>query len=405
MPKAAKGVVQSCTMQETPSLGPCKVAQCKRRHLLSHARLHNARDAVSWAMQSCTELETPSPGLCKVAQCRFRPSMYPIRSFITNYNPYMKIVVLDAYALNPGDLSWEALEALGECAIYDRTAPGQVLERAKDADIILTNKVAITRPLMEALTRLRYIGVLATGYNVIDTVAAAERGIVVTNIPAYSTPSVVQMVFAHILAATNRVEHYTGECRAGVWSRNPDFTYWDTSLFELWGKTLGIVGLGHIGMAVARVALAFGMNVIALTSKKKEDLPEGIVPVDKETLFKQSDILTLHCPLTPATTHFVNATTLSLMKPTAMIINTGRGPLVDEAALATALNEGRIAAAGVDVLSSEPPAETNPLLAARNCTVTPHIAWATFEARQRLMDIAVGNVEGFLKGKVQNKVN
>ncbi len=331
--------------------------------------------------------------------------MYPIRSFITNYNPYMKIVVLDAYALNPGDLSWEALEALGECAIYDRTAPGQVLERAKDADIILTNKVAITRPLMEALTRLRYIGVLATGYNVIDTVAAAERGIVVTNIPAYSTPSVVQMVFAHILAATNRVEHYTGECRAGVWSRNPDFTYWDTSLFELWGKTLGIVGLGHIGMAVARVALAFGMNVIALTSKKKEDLPEGIVPVDKETLFKQSDILTLHCPLTPATTHFVNATTLSLMKPTAMIINTGRGPLVDEAALATALNEGRIAAAGVDVLSSEPPAETNPLLAARNCTVTPHIAWATFEARQRLMDIAVGNVEGFLNGKVQNKVN
>ena len=258
---------------------------------------------------------------------------------------------------------------------------------------------------MEVLTRLRYIGVLATGYNVIDTAAAAEHGIVVTNIPAYSTPSVVQMVFAHILAATNRVEHYTGECRTGVWSRNPDFTYWDTSLFELWGKTLGIVGLGHIGMAVARVALAFGMNVIALTSKKKEDLPEGIVPVDKETLFKQSDILTLHCPLTPATTHFVNAATLSLMKPTAMIINTGRGPLVDEAALATALNEGRIAAAGVDVLSSEPPSETNPLLTARNCTVTPHIAWATFEARKRLMDIAVGNVEGFLNGKVQNKVN
>ena len=317
----------------------------------------------------------------------------------------MNIVVLDAYSLNPGDLSWEALQTLGSCTIYDRTAPDEVCKRAQDADIILTNKVAITRDLMDRLPRLKYIGVLATGFNVIDTAAATEKNIVVTNIPAYSTSSVVQMVFAHLLATANRVEHYTAECRAGVWTRNPDFTYWNTPLIELAGKTMGIVGLGHIGMAVARVALAFGMQVIALTSKKAEALPSGITPVDKPTLFQQSDVLTLHCPLTPDTTHLVNAATLAWMKPTAILINTGRGPLVDEAALATALNEGRIQAAGVDVLSTEPPRADNPLLSARNCTITPHIAWATLEARQRLMDIAVENVKGFLEGKIQNKVN
>lgn len=317
----------------------------------------------------------------------------------------MKVVVLDAYSLNPGDLSWEALKELAVCEIYDRTPAEQTVARCQGAEMVLTNKVAFPREVIRQLPHLKYIGVLATGYNIIDTEAAREQGIVVTNIPAYSTNSVAQMVFAQLLAITNRVEHYTAEIRGGVWSASKDFTYWNTPLVELAGKTMGLVGLGHIGMAVARIALSFGMQVVALTSKPASALPEGICPVDKETLFRRSDVLSLHCPLTAETRGFVDAETLSWMKPTAIVINTGRGPLVDEAALADALNSGRIAAAGVDVLSAEPPASDNPLLSARNCFITPHIAWATLEARQRLMRIAVQNVKAFLDGETVNRVD
>lgn len=316
----------------------------------------------------------------------------------------MKIVVLDGYSLNPGDLSWKDMEELGECTVYDRTQPAEVIGRAKEADAILTNKVAITKDVMDALPRLKYIGVLATGYNVIDIEAAKARGITVTNIPSYSTDSVVQMVFAHLLNRSNRVAHYTEEVRAGRWTESADFTFWDTPLFELSGKTFGIAGLGHIGMAVAKVALAFGMKVIAFTSKRAADLPPGITPVTKEELFRRSDVLSLHMPLTPETRFFVNAEMLALMKPTAIVINTGRGPLVNERDLADALNNETIFAAGVDVLSSEPPRADNPLLTARNCSVTPHIAWATLEARTRLMEIAVNNLKSYQAGAVQNRV-
>lgn len=316
----------------------------------------------------------------------------------------MKIVVLDGYSLNPGDLSWKGMEELGECTVYDRTQPAEVVERAKDAEAVLTNKVAVTKDVMAALPGLKYIGVLATGYNVIDVEAAKASGITVTNIPSYSTDSVVQMVFAHLLNRSNRVAHYTEEVRAGRWAESADFTFWDTPLFELKGKTFGIAGLGHIGMAVAKVAVAFGMNVIALTSKRADDLPHGITPVTKEELFRRSDVLSLHMPLTPETRFFVNAEMLALMKPTAIVINTGRGPLVNERDLADALNNGTIFAAGVDVLSSEPPRADNPLLTARNCSVTPHIAWATLEARTRLMEIAVNNLKSYQAGAVQNRV-
>lgn len=316
----------------------------------------------------------------------------------------MKIVVLDGYTLNPGDLSWKGLEALGDCTVYDRTPAGEVINRAQGAEAILTNKVVISKEVLDHLPDLKYIGVLATGYNVVDIEAAKSKEIVVTNIPSYSTDSVVQSVFAHLLNITNRVAHYTQEVREGKWVECQDFTFWDTPLFELKGKTMGIAGLGHIGMAVAKVALAFGMKVIAVTSKKKEDLPEGIVPVSKEELFKQSDVLSLHSPLTPDTRNFVNAERLALMKPTAIIINTSRGPLVNEKDLADALNSRKIFAAGVDVLSTEPPKADNPLLTAQNCYITPHIAWATFEARTRLMDIAVNNLKSYQEGKVQNNV-
>lgn len=316
----------------------------------------------------------------------------------------MKIVVLDGYSLNPGDLSWKGMEELGECTVYDRTQPAEVMGRAKEADAILTNKVAVTKDVMEGLPRLKYIGVLATGYNVIDIEAAKARGITVTNIPSYSTDSVVQMVFAHLLNRSNRVAHYTEEVRVGRWTESADFTFWDTPLFELSGKTFGVAGLGHIGMAVAKVALAFGMNVIALTSKRADDLPHGITSVTKEELFRRSDVLSLHMPLTPETRFFVNAEMLALMKPTAIVINTGRGPLVNERDLADALNNETIFAAGVDVLSSEPPRADNPLLTARNCSVTPHIAWATLEARTRLMEIAVNNLKSYQAGAVRNRV-
>lgn len=317
----------------------------------------------------------------------------------------MKIVVLDGYAANPGDLSWERLEALGKCTVYPRTTDEQLLERAANADILLTNKVIINRTTIEALPQLKYIGVLATGYNVVDVAAAKEHGIVVTNIPAYSTPSVAQMVFAHILNITQRVGHYADEARQGVWTACQDFSYSNTPLWELQGKKIGIVGLGNTGYNTARIAIGFGMKVHAYTSKSRLQLPPEIRKAELDELFATCDIVSLHCPLTADTHHLVNESRLKLMKPTAILINTGRGPLVNEQDLANALNNGTIYAAGVDVLSTEPPRADNPLLSAKNCFITPHIAWATQEARQRLMEIACNNVEQFIKNKPQNVIN
>lgn len=317
----------------------------------------------------------------------------------------MKIAILDGRTVNPGDLSWENLQALGDCTIYESTSEQEVIEHCADAEAVLTNKVCLRKETLEQLPHLKYIGVLATGYNVIDIEEAKRRGIVVTNIPAYSTDSVVQSVFAHLLNITNQVAHYTSEIKAGAWCSSPDFTYWNTPLTELAGKTFGIVGLGHIGSAVARVAHAFGMKVIALTSKKKEALEDYITPVNREELFRNSDVLSLHCPLTDSTHHFVNAETLSWMKPSAILINTGRGPLLDEQAVANALNNRSLFAAGVDVLSTEPPMPTNPLLKATHCYITPHIAWATREARIRLIDIATRNLKAFQEGNSINEVS
>lgn len=317
----------------------------------------------------------------------------------------LRITVLDGYGLNPGDLSWDGMERLGRLTVYDRTPADLTIERAKDSEIVITNKTRLDADTIAALPNLKYIGVLATGYNVVDVKAAAEHGVTVTNIPAYSTMSVAQMVFALVLAIINRVEHYTEENRSGRWSHNPDFCYWDFPLTELAGKTMGIVGLGNIGQAVARIALAFGMNVMALTSKQQGQFDNNIEKVELSTLLREADIVTLHCPLTRETEHMINASTLSLMKPTAILINTGRGPLIDEQAVANALKEGRLGAFGADVLSSEPPAADNPLLSAPNAFITPHIAWATCEARERLMEIAVANLEGYLKGERRNVVN
>ena len=317
----------------------------------------------------------------------------------------MKIVVLDGYAANLGDLSWSEVEAMGVCVVYDRTSPAELMERAKDAEVLLTNKTVLDAAAIHALPALRYIGVLATGYNIVDIDAARQRGIVVTNIPAYSTDSVAQMVFAHLLNISLRVGHHAEAVRQGRWAACKDFCFWDTPLVELSGKTMGIVGLGHTGMRTARIAQAFGMKVEAWTSKSALQLPPDIRKAESlEQLFAQADVLSLHCPLTKDTQGLVNARRLSLMKPTAILVNTSRGPVVDEQALADALNAGRIYAAGLDVLSSEPPRADNPLLRARNCFITPHIAWASTEARQRLMRIAVDNLHAWLDGKPVNNV-
>lgn len=316
----------------------------------------------------------------------------------------MKIIVLDGYGLNPGDLSWDGMEALGELTVYDRTSPSELLERSAGAEVLITNKTLITADDMEALPQLKYIGVLATGYNVVDIEAAKARGIVVTNIPAYSTSSVAQMVFAHILNITQRVGHYAEDNAKGRWTESVDFCYWDTNLLELDGKKMGIVGFGNIGKATAHIAQAFGMEVQVYTSKEQHELPEGMKKVSLDELFAACDVVSLHCPLTPETKGMVNADRLKLMKPHAILINTGRGPLVNEQDLADALNEGRIGAAGLDVLSVEPSVEGNPLLGAKNCFITPHIAWATKEARTRLMNIAVGNLKAYIEGHVINNV-
>ena len=316
----------------------------------------------------------------------------------------MRIVVLDGYTANPGDLSWKGLEEFGDVTIYERTPANETIARAKDADIVLTNKVILGREELNQLPHLKYIGVLATGYNVVDISAANERGIIVTNVPAYSMDSVAQIVFAHLLTVTNRIEHYSTQNRNGHWSRCADFSYSDTLLTEIAGKTIGIVGLGNIGQRVASIALAFGMKVLAKTSKPTTALMEGITKVSIEELLRQSDIITLHCPLTTETHHLINADTLSLMKSSAILINTGRGPLINEQAVANALNTNRLAAYCTDVMEQEPPRIDNPLLHCENAYITPHIAWATREARIRLLDIAIANVGAFVMGKPQNVV-
>ena len=317
----------------------------------------------------------------------------------------MNIVILDGYTANPGDLSWGSLKELGEVTVYERTRREEIAGRAADADIVLTNKVVMDREMMALLPRLKYIGVLATGYNVVDIEAARERDIIVTNVPAYSTESVAQTVFAHLLTVTNRTEHYAQQNRQGRWAENRDFCYWDTELTELAGKTMGIVGLGHIGRRVAEIALAFGMQVKAMTSKKAEELPAGIQKTELQSLLASSDVVSLHCPLTEGTRHLIHRETLRLMKPSAILINTGRGPLVDDEALAEALNEGRLRAYCADVVTEEPPKADHPLLHAPNAFITPHIAWATVEARKRLLQTAIGNVEAFVNGHPVNVVS
>ena len=316
----------------------------------------------------------------------------------------MKIVILDGYTANPGDLSWDELKTMGELTVYDRTSKSETVERAAEADIVLTNKVIIGRQEMDQLPRLKYIGVLATGYNVVDIEAAHQRGITVTNVPAYSTESVAQMVFAHLLTVTNRTEHYAQENRQGRWTANKDFCYWDFPHMELAGKSFGIVGLGNIGQRVAAIAHAFGMKACAYTSKSAEQLPDYMQKLPLTDILSACDIVSLHCPLTPATHHLINRQTLQQMKPSAILINTGRGPLVDDQAVADALAEGKLAAFCADVLTEEPPKATNPLLKQPNAYITPHIAWASTEARVRLLAVAISNVRSFVTGHPQNIV-
>ena len=317
----------------------------------------------------------------------------------------MRIVILDGHTVNPGDLSWEPLEELADVTVYERTAEEDIIPRCKGAEIVLTNKVVLDAHVLNMLPRLQYIGVLATGYNVVDIEVASRQNIVVTNIPAYSTESVAQMVFSHLLNIVSRADYYANENRRGRWSQSPDFCYLDHNLFELSGKRMGIVGLGHTGTATARIAQAFGMNVQAYTSKEEDELPTGIRKVSLDDLFSTSDIVSLHCPLTEDTHHLVNKQVLATMKTSAILINTGRGPLVNDEDLADALNHGIIAAYGADVLTTEPAPADNPLLKAQNCYLTPHIAWATREARERLIDQCAANVKAFIDGEPINQVN
>lgn len=316
----------------------------------------------------------------------------------------MKIAVMDGHGVNPGDMSWKPFEEIGQITVYPRTAPEEVVAHVGDADIVLTNKTVFNADVISQLPNVKYIGVLATGYNVVDTEAAHRHGIVVTNIPAYSTDSVAQMTFAHILNITNRVGYYAAKNSDGEWSRCPDFCYWDTPLTDLSDKTIGIVGLGHIGSKVARLAQDFGMDVFAYTSKNAADLPAGINKTTLDGLLGISDIITLHCPLTPSTRELINKESIKKMRRGAILINTGRGPLVNEADVAEALQEGRLGAYGADVMCSEPPAADNPLFAQPNAYITPHIAWATVEARERLMAIAVNNLKAFVSGNPVNVV-
>ena len=317
----------------------------------------------------------------------------------------MRIVVLDGYAANPGDIGWDALKRCGEVTVYDRTAPEDVISRIGDAEVVFTNKVVVDEAVMAACPNIKYIGELATGYNNVDVAAAKRRGIAVCNIPAYSTDSVAQMTFALLLDICSRAAQHSAAVHAGKWAACPDFCFWETPLIELAGKTMGIVGFGRIGRAVARIAVAMGMSVLCYSRHPGgEPLPEGCRYADLDALFARSDIISLHCPLNDDSRGMINRESIARMKDGVILLNTGRGPLVAEQDLADALNAGKVYAAGVDVVSAEPIRPDNPLLTARNCLITPHIAWAPFEARQRLMDIAVGNLEAWMRGEPQNNV-
>jgi len=312
----------------------------------------------------------------------------------------MKIAILDYIGIDPnGDIDWSVFGTLGECARYERTTPELLYERAADADALVINNIVLDAAAIAALPECRYIGVLATGLNNVDLDAARAAGITVRNVPSYSTPSVAQMVFAHILAFTNKVARYSADVRAGKWGSPPEFRFADSPISELGGMTLGIIGFGAIGRTVAHIAGAFGMRVIVHTRTPPADIVGNTGIVDRDEIFRQSDFLTLHCPLTPDTAGIVNARTLALMKPSAVLINNGRGSLVDEAALADALNSGRLAGAGLDVLSREPPQPGNPLLTARNCVITPHIAWSSAAARKRLVATAANNLREWINGQ------
>lgn len=314
------------------------------------------------------------------------------------------IVILDGHTANPGDLSWSPIEAIGSLIVHPRTAAADVVRRASEADIVLTNKTVLTREAIGSLPRLRCIGVLATGYNIVDVEAAKERGIPVCNVPEYSTPNVAQAVFALLLELTNHVGHHARTVREGRWAACQDFCYWDGNLVELSGLTLGLVGYGRIGRAVASIGRAFGMRVLACRRTTVSD-DDATSLVDLPSLLRESDVVSLHCPLTPETRSLIRADTIGLMKPTAFLINTSRGPLVNEVDLAAALDHRRIAGAGLDVLSVEPPSASNPLLTARNCVITPHIAWATLNARRRLIDVTADNLRAFVAGHPQHVVN
>lgn len=317
----------------------------------------------------------------------------------------MKIVVMDGKGVNPGDMSWKQIQQFGELIVYERTASEEIIDHVGDAEIVLTNKTVFDEDTIAKLKNVKYIGVLATGYNVVDLKAASKCGIVVTNIPAYSTDSVAQMTFAHILNVTNHVDHYARASRDGEWSRCPDFCYWDKPLVELAGKTIGIIGLGNIGMKVANIALNFGMNVIAYTSKEPKEIPNGINKASIDNILSDSDIISLHCPLTKQTRELINKDSIAKMKRSVIVVNTGRGPLVNEEDVANALHNGLIGAYCADVMCSEPPSADNPLFVEQNAYITPHVAWASKEARIRLMDIAEKNIHSFLSGKPINVVN
>lgn len=317
----------------------------------------------------------------------------------------MKIVVMDGKGVNPGDMSWKQIQQFGELIVYERTASEEIIDHVGDAEIVLTNKTVFDEDTIAKLKNVKYIGVLATGYNVVDLKAASKRGIVVTNIPAYSTDSVAQMTFAHILNVTNHVDHYARASSDGEWSRCPDFCYWDKPLVELAGKTIGIIGLGNIGMKVANIALNFGMNVIAYTSKEPKEIPNGINKASIDNILSDSDIISLHCPLTKQTRELINKDSIAKMKRSVIVVNTGRGPLVNEEDVANALHNGLIGAYCADVMCSEPPSADNPLFVEQNAYITPHVAWASKEARIRLMDIAEKNIHSFLSGKPINVVN
>jgi len=315
----------------------------------------------------------------------------------------MKIVILDGYAANPGDLSWHAFHALGSCEIYDRTPAAEVVARAKEADIVLTNKTALSAETIRQLPRLKYVGVLATGYNVVDVPATRERGITVTNIPGYGTRAVAQHAMALILELSNQVGLHAKGVREGGWSKSPDWCYWEKPLTELDGLNLGIIGFGRIGQSLAELGLAFGMKILAPSHRQNVSRADvAFVPLDE--LFRESDVLSLHCPLTPDTQALINVKTLALMKLSVFLVNTARGGLIDEEALCTALQNGKIAGAALDVLSAEPPPADHPLLTAPNCIITPHQSWATGAARARLLRIAAENVQAFLAGKPLNVV-